>query len=931
MQIFQCFSLLFFVVGQAKDPVCQGGACRKGSTNYLLQQRQHLNKSTSIAAQHLASQANVSQRGGSSTAKAGKEKVNAIKTMANQTRGSTIKATVSQTHGSRSAKAVDLARARVGRAFRSKQAIKKAKSAGTRADRKFKSKKAKAGSIRSTSSDDTYILHLVETCDAAASSCTGGLTTYSDTSQSNQIASQKTVGSTLNCANSAHGGIDRRRDGRRRRRRRRDETCAMQSFTVDAGCQMYMYYNNAVSAFYGPGTYNACPCPQFLTDTKASAEYLMKVGEHEALCDAAAEEPNLALLYEMGADVSEWGTDCVSDYPVVMKDSSTGLYYVVENASDPCYIDPSDALSTSTVLTSADKATCTGLVLGSWTSQCFDTASKVTAQSSAILTVIGDTSESTLAAVTDIAIPLVTLLLNSGTDSTQTTYNFCLGTWSGSELAAAAASSSLYADNCHYPPYVGTNSYNVIAMQLPVILLNAYGVCSEVDLTEGANFCVAFTGCSSGQPTFAMMIDGTAAGCLLGGNALVTAGSGGLSQVFSKAIASTVETMGWGLSLTGEFEKTFTIWNGDFEDVTINGNVFTVVDIDLSNMLPTKAQKYLQATGTFYDILQIGDGSMTETVRDLYSADSPISAIETLTKQSHYGSFSISVYVLFDTLTNGMLTDLYLGNALTINGLLSTQSMSGLEPGMYLYMASGQMNLMSNIMSWFCASFSGIIAKIGGNDFAGALTDLFSDTSSGSKGQFGVFLNTDSFGFITEVPASTVITSGFPLGGAFDLGTITIECTMKLLTIGMVCSIGYDAPQWVGALWEAISGVYSLLVGSVADTALAAWESAADAIGGIDFMEQWGNLADTASDVAALARGAILESDYYQFYSNAVINPEDTFNNAITSVTGAIDSAYSSVADLSNDVGSAVTDVFSGRRRRRWFGNRRRRRKSIFR
>jgi len=922
MQIFQCFSLLFFVVGQAKDPVCQGGACRKGSTNYLLQQRQHLNKSTSIAAQHLASQANVSQRGGSSIAKAGKEKVNTIRTMANQTRGSTIKATVSQTHGSRSAKAIDAARARVGRAFRSKQAIKKAKSAGTRADRKFKSEKTNAGSIRSTASDDTYILHLVETCDAAASSCTGGLTVYADTSQSSKIGSTRTQGGYLNCANWDHGGIDRRRGGSGRRRRRRLETCQMKSFQVDAGCQMTMSLDGVVSAFYGPGTYKACPCPQFLTDTKATAEYLLKVAKHEALCDAAAEEPNLALLYETGADVSEWGTDCVSDYPVVMKDSSTGLYYVLENASDPCFMDPSDALPSTTVLTADGKGTCSDI--GTTGGICLDVAAAVTGYAS-----LFQTSDDTLAVMTDIAIPMVTLLLNSVGANDALIFNFCFGKWSGSELAGAAASSSLYADNCHYPPYVGTNSYNVIAMQIPVSLLNAYGLCSDEDLTEGANFCVAYTQCSKGQPTFAMMIDGTAAGCLAGGSSLISAVTGGLSQVFSKAIANTVETIGWGLSLTGEFQKTFTIWNGDFEDVTINGNVFNVVGIDLSNMLSKKTKKYMSASGTFYDILQVGDGSMTDTVKDLFSSDTPMDVIEVLTKQSHYGSFSISLYVLFSDLTNGMLTDLYLGDALTINGLVSTQSMSGLEPGMYLYMQAGQMNLFSAIMSWFCTSFAGILFKIGGAGLADKLTDLFSDTSSGSSGQLGVFLNTDSFGFITEVPASTVIT-GLAIPG-FDLGTITIECTMKLLTIGMVCSIGYDAPNWVGALWKAISGAYNLVVGAVATSALKAWESAADAIGGIDWIEQWGNLADAASDVAALARGALLDSAYYKFYSNAVINPEDTFNDAIDAVADQLASAYSSVSDFSDDVGSAVTDVFSGRRRRRWFGNRRRRRKSIFR
>lgn len=924
MKMLHCFSLLYFVVCQAKDPVCQGGACKKGSANYLLQQRQRLNKSTSIAAQHLASQANVSQRARSNIAKASKDQLYTVRTIANRTRGSSIKATANRTHGSSNAKAIDVARARVGRSFRSKEAIKEAKAAGTQVKRKFRSKKAKD---RSTGTDDTFILHLVETCDAAASSCTGGLTVYKDTSQSSAIDSAS-LGGSLNCAQEGQGGIPRRRDGRRRRRRRRDETCTMQSFTVDAGCQMTVSLDNAVSAFYGPGTYNACPCPGGGDDISFADEYLMAVTKHEALCDSAAEEPNLALLYEMGADVSVWGTDCISDYPVVMKDSSTGLYYVLENASDPCYVEPSDAISASTTLTSDDKATCSGFTTGGF-DMCLDTAAGVTEYASAILAVIGDESSSTLAVVTDIAIPVVTWLLNSNDASIVNNFNFCLGQWTGSELAGASWTSSLYADNCHYPPYVDTNSYTVMAVQLPVALLNAYSLCTDEDVDGAANFCVAYTDCSSGQPTFAMMIDGTAAGCLFG-NSGVTAATAGLSQIVSKAVANLVETVGWGLSLTGEFQKTFTIWKGDFEDVTINGNVFRTLGVDLANMLPEKTQKYLQVSGTFYSILQIGDGSVTQTIRDLYSADTPVDVLESLTSFSQFGSFSISVYFKFDDLTNGLLSDLYLGDSLTINGLATTQTLDGAEPGLYLYAAAGEMNIMSAVMAWFCGSFAGIIDAIGGTNFADTLSDFFAGQSSSSSGKFGIFLNTDSFGFMAEVEATAALFTTFPLAGAMDLGTITIECTMKLMTIGMVCSIGYDQPKWVGAVWEAINGAYQMVVGSVKDTALAAWESAADIVGGIDFIEQWGNFADSASDTYAKARGEILKSSYYQFASNAVTNPEDTVNQAIDSIADDIASAYADVSSSLDDVGSAVTDVFSGRRRRRWF-SRRRRRKSIFR
>jgi hypothetical protein len=614
-----------------------------------------------------------------------------------------------------------------------------------------------------------------------------------------------------------------------------------------------------------------------------------------------------------------------------MKDSSTGLYYVLENASDPCYVDPSDAISSDTQLTSSDEGTCSGFSTGGF-SMCLDTAAGVNASASLILAAVGDESDSTLAVITEIAVPMVTWLLNNGDDvaAASLNVNFCLGQWTGSDLAGAASTSSLYADNCQYPPYVDTNSYSVIAMQLPVLLLNQYGFCSDEDATEGANFCVAYTDCSGGQPTFAMMIDGTAAGCLFG-NAGVTASTGGLSQVISKAVANTIETIGWGLSLTGEFEKTFTIWYGDFEDVTITGNVFRTAGVDMGNLLPAKLQKYLQVSGTYTDILQIGDGSTTQTVKDLYSADSPIDVIDALTSVSHYGTFAISVYVKFDELTDGLLGDLYLGDALTINGLISTQTLNGVDPGMYLYASAGGANVMSNIISWFCTMFGGIVDAIGGSNFASTLSSFFSSQSSGTTGKFGMFLNTDSFGFMTQLAATADLFTSFPLAGLMDLGTITIECTMKLLTIGMICSIGYDEPKWVGALWEAINGAYQLVIGSVKDSALAAWESVAETFGGIDLIEQWGNLADSASDVAAKARGAILESEYYQYSSNAVIAASDDVNSAMNTAVQEVTEAWSAVESFSDDVGSAVTDVFSGRRRRRWFGSRRRRRKSIFR
>merc|ERR1719446_1110199 len=138
----------------------------------------------------------------------------------------------------------------------------------------------------------------------------------------------------------------------------------------------------------------------------------------------------------------------------------------------------------------------------------------------------------------------------------------------------------------------------------------------------------------------------------------------------------------------------------------------------------------------------------------------------------------------------------------------------------------------------------------------------------------------------------------------------------------MLCAIGYDEPKWVGALWEAVNGAYQLVVGAVKDTAIAAWESVAETIGGIDFIEQWGNFKDLASSVAAKARGAVLESDYYQYSSNAVIAASDDINSAYDTVVTDVTEAWSAVDSGWDDFQTAVTDVFSGRRRRRWFGSR---------
>jgi len=742
----------------------------------------------------------------------------------------------------------------------------------------------------STTDDDeniTYILHLVESCDFSSSSvCSGKVTFYSDTEQTSKIAAAG-LGETVECANSDDYGMMRRR--RRRRggsNRRRD--CTTESFVVDEGCQLTHEEDGEVTSFYPPGTYLDCPCESKSPD--------LVVGNYSSLCDASAEYSNLALRYEVGVNVTAWGTDCVENYAVmVMKDNVTGLYYVLENASNPCPSTPADEINPSTQLTSSDKGTCSGL--GSF-GQCVDVATAGTAGFSAMLETIDMESESSIAVILELAIPILSYTLTqSWAGEALLDTNFCLGTWLGSELAGAASSSSLYADNCNYPPYVDTNTYNVMAFSIPAAALNSFGLCGESDVQDAATMCVAYTSCSSGQPTFAMQLDGTSAGCFFS-NGPVSVTSGGLSTLVGNAVSLGVDTIGWGVSLTGEFQKTFSIFDGSVRDATINGHTYMVVGVDLGNLLPASVDDLLQMSGTVYIVAQIGDGSLTQTVRDLYSTSNPVQMLAMVSQMSVYASFSVSLYVKFSDLTDNLLSDMYLGDAITINGLTTTQTIGDLLPGMYLYSETG-IDAMAAVMSWATSSFAGIIDAIGGTNFASEFESLVSGADYGSS-KFGLFLNTDSFGFMIEVPATAAIFAAFPLGGSMDLGTLEIECTVKLVSVGITCGIGYDSPRWLGALWKNAK----MVLGAVSDTASAAFDSAVDAVGGLVADIQWGKVADKAGTVASKAAGPILESKYFNYASNAVVT-------AVNS--GVVKSSVKAVTSTA----SKVTNIAGRRRRRR--------------
>jgi len=63
-----------------------------------------------------------------------------------------------------------------------------------------------------------------------------------------------------------------------------------------------------------------------------------------------------------------------------------------------------------------------------------------------------------------------------------------------------------------------------------------------------------------------------------------------------------------GLSMTGEFEKKFSVYDGDQIEVKLKGNFYTYVKVSTKNMVPAALEDYMKLDGKMVAVFQLGDG-----------------------------------------------------------------------------------------------------------------------------------------------------------------------------------------------------------------------------------------------------------------------------------------------------------------------------------
>jgi len=348
------------------------------------------------------------------------------------------------------------------------------------------------------------------------------------------------------------------------------------------------------------------------------------------------------------------------------------------------------------------------------------------------------------------------------------------------------------------------NTYSVISLMVPIIILNKVNICNQVNLDESVYFCVVYTGCESSLPTFALQISGTLLGCFLS-NGPVSVSSAGLSTLLGNAVSFALSDVGFGLSLTGEFEKTFELYDGSKKNGKLKGNFYTHVAFDSSVLVPKDLEEYLDLGLDLMVVFQIGDGSVTETMRDLFSSGNPIDAVKTISKASLAGEGSIELTLKLGDLTYDLLPNLNMGDLAKVDLVLSTQTLKeGVLPGMYLYVSSGGDFLVA-VVKYAMHNFASLISKIAPPGTEDALRDAADASASTLKGSlaFGLWFNTNSFGFLMNFPALV------PL-----FGRITLTCKVKLMTIDITCGMGYDFPEWITAIWDGVKLISGAMKGA---------------------------------------------------------------------------------------------------------------------
>lgn len=537
------------------------------------------------------------------------------------------------------------------------------------------------------------------------------------------------------------------------------------------------------------------------------------------------EMENIGAKYKMGSPVMEWGCSCVGTNPTLWLDLSTKYMYVVEDVTENlCEASPDEI---SGVVRRLDPATTVVNCLG-WqggADQCMDLRGSLAHgvdKIQGLLPLLGMETGS-MSLVSEMAVPLLTAIINNITlpgmmgewvDAVNS--NFCLGEWTGEEILSNHKKNGeeLYINGCTYPSYVKTKSYSVLSMRMDMKLLKKIGMCGTVDDDDNVYFCAAYTGCTDLlAPTFALTISSSMATCFLDFNKEKEEQSDDgvglapktVTNILEQAIKWGLTNIAFGLSLTGDWQQTVPAYDGSKKDVKMRGNIFAYVRFDTAEFFPKAISNFIGFIAGLYATVQVYDGtdssSVTQAMMDVYSAEDPMEYAKTeLTKVTVAGQGRLHFIIYMDRLTNGLLDDLELGDILKASAVLTKQrhTQSGLEPGYYLYLNTGD-SVVARVVDWAFKWFGDkVIDPIAPDGVSDTLRDMAVNGANAlTRGDlaFGFFHNTNSIGFLVTFPISI---------GIVGLGKLTLSCKIKMTTIEVSCGIGYDEPKWLAAVWDGV-------------------------------------------------------------------------------------------------------------------------------
>ena len=250
-------------------------------------------------------------------------------------------------------------------------------------------------------------------------------------------------------------------------------------------------------------------------------------------------------------------------------------------------------------------------------------------------------------------------------------------------------------------------------------MLDAVGICTAVssEPTKAASACVAYTACgSSGYPTFALSINGDLLGCALS-NPAVDAATEGVGWAAGEVITAGVENVGFGVSMTGAFEKDISIYSGHGNTATpvsINGNLYVTMGFSVFKSLPDNVKNLLSITGELTLMAELEDGD----IANFYEPGSAVQKLQDLDQFTFVATASLKVTLLLSELTDDILANFELPNALTGSLVVSTQQFSSgtTSPGVYLFVEDGVSvgSILMAAISWIIKTVGGFIDLIAG-------------------------------------------------------------------------------------------------------------------------------------------------------------------------------------------------------------------------